>query len=627
MHATRSSAHRCVASVLLALLGIARLAHALDVPLQGDRLVVRRQPNGKERLTFVGSGGAVVLPLPGSAADPATSSLSGAFVDVVSTGASPVGAFVAPWGPAVKPAPGWTWAGSGAALTYANKGAPAGESVLRALVLKRGNRIKVDARQAGLRLAGSEGTVGVRVTIGKGTPGEIRYCSQFGPAEVVRDEAGTYVARGAAATALADCSDASLGTFADLEAAVPLTTAQCGPEFDGVGSSTAPGTDLHRVTLHGASEVCNDGSPAVFYIRRATPGGGHERDWLVWLEGGGNCGSPGSCADRWCGTRSQGGYGAHKMSSRYTWPAIKGNGVFRQDPRNAFKDFHLVSTYYCSSDNYVGRDTLDVEPGGGYPGYRLHFNGQAILQGILRALRDGVTSDDHVVTLPPLDATSSILFTGSSGGGQGASYNVNRVAAWAAGVPVASFKVSIDSRVAPTVDDTTTLTPAQKEDTLRRGSAVAAFRNDVLDEACVRWHQADPRYCTESSHLLLHHVTQTFFVNQDLEDPVVGPGAFATMADFTAAERTYLSTQFLQRNVVAEEAAVRAQPLPVIFAPRCGNHVGLESNAFYDNAVRVPPAPFVAYNDTLGAWWSGAPQASMIAGLGGAVTDLAHCYP
>lgn len=97
------------------------------------------------------------------------------------------------------------------------------------------------------------------------------------------------------------------------------------------------------------------------------------------------------------------------------------------------------------------------------------------------------------------------------------------------------------------------------------------------------------------------------------------------MAAFTAAERGYLSTQFLQRDTVAEEAAVRARPLPTVFAPRGNHHVGLESSAFYFDAVRVPPAAFTDYNDNLDSWWNGGNPPSLIHGVGGAVTDLANC--
>jgi hypothetical protein len=498
---------------------------------------------------------------------------------------------------------------------------------VKVLLLKGGKRLKVVAQRAGLKLAGGECTVGVRVTFGKGTPDEVRICSQFGGGTVTKDEAGKFVGKGAPASALPDCSNASLGTYGTQFEEIPPGVASCGPGFDDVGNSTGPGSDLYRVTLHGALEVCNDGSPAVFYIRPANPGGGHENDWLMWLEGGGGCGDPETCRERWCGIGSQSGHGAAKMSSRWAYPVIRGDGIFSQtEAANRFRDFNMVVALYCSSDNYVGTHTIDVEPGPSNPeGTRIAFHGHYILDAILEKIRTGVTSDDGTATLLPIDENARLLFTGTSGGGEGAIHNVDYVAAFAATIPVASFKAVIDARVGPGVDDTTLLTPTQKETFLTRVAGFGSFRSDVLDASCREHHQAgDLRYCKDSTHVLLHHVAGPLFIRQDLADPVVGPGLFApSMAAFTTATRTLLETQFLQRPtvVLAEEAALATEPVPVIFAPLCGTHVGLESSTFYDDELELAPDPPTDFNTNLGDWFDGSTPASLIDDVGGAVTN------
>jgi hypothetical protein len=611
----RSFPSRVAALMLL----VTCAAHATDVPLEGKKLSLRRSGNGSEKLVLVVTDPDVVLPLAGSLADPLASS-PGAILDVVSANASPVGAFVVPWGAAAAGEPGWTLGGGAQpTLKYRNPDAPDGESVVTSLVLKQGKRLKIVAKRVGVGLAATEGTVGVRLTFGKGTADEVRLCTQFG-GTITRDEADRFQASNAP-QALADCSDAALATFPTLPDAIPLTQPSCGPGFDGVGSSTAPGTDLRRVTLHGALELCNDGSPAVFYIRPATPGGGHEDDWLIWLEGGGGCRNAVDCAERWCGVRGQGGYGAHKMSSLYTHLGIRGNGIFRQTAANRFKDWNMVVTYYCSSDNYVGRHTIDVEPGT-HPGYKLAFNGQAILMGMLDRLRDGVTSDDGLWSLPPIPTTARVLFTGTSGGGEGAIMNTDRAAAWAAAVPVATFQAAIDARVIPGVDDTTVLTADDKEFVLASGDAKARFSNGIQDDSCVAWHAGDDlRMCSDPTHVLLHHVAVPFYVHQDLGDPTAGPAYFAGMAEFTAGTRTLLETQFLQRPTLVEEPSIATAPTPTVFAPLCDHHVGFESAAFYDNELQVAPDPATDINTTLADWFDGLLPPSLIDDVGGAVTS------
>jgi hypothetical protein len=604
----------------LCMLFLAAPLLALDVPVAGKSIAVQRKPNGKEKLKFSADDAAIVMPAPGSEADPLTPGGGPVIVDVVS-GDAPVAAFRLPHGA------GWSSKRAGE-LAYSNKAAPAGESVVRKLTLTQGKKLKIDVRRAGLGLEGAEGTVGIRITFGRGTPDELRLCSQFG-GTIQKDEPGAFSAKGAEVL-LGDCSDAALATYGDLHDAIPPSVDACGPGYDGVGSSTQPGTDLHRVTLDDALALCNDGSPAVFYIRPAPPGSGHEHDWLFWLEGGGGCLDPEDCAERWCGVAGQADKGPHKMSSLYTHESIRGVGIFRQGGAEAsnFRDWNQVVTYYCSSDNYVGRDTVDVEATGPYPGYKIHFDGQAILTAILAAVETGASSDDGLATLPPIAAGARFLFTGTSGGGQGAILNVDRVAAWAEAAQVGSFFVSIDARTVPQWDDTTHLDATTKELLLAGGQAVADFRNDIPDDSCAAHHAADdPRLCTDSAHVLLHHVGETYFIHQDQEDPVVGPGPYGTFANFATAVRKALVSQFLQRPtvVLAEEAALANLPTPVVFSPRCHHHVGLESSAFFDNEVQNAPAPARDYNAGLFAYVEGASPPSLIDGVDGATTT--SCTP
>src|SRR5688500_9145568 len=106
--------------------------------------------------------------------------------------------------------------------------------------------------------------------------------------------------------------------------ALPLLLAlACNPEDDGSGHTTAlapmvdealtdwcadynPGTgveqgeDLWRVTLDDPAAVCNDGTPAVMYVRPASSPE-FANDWVFYLQGGSTCTDLETCAVRWCG--------------------------------------------------------------------------------------------------------------------------------------------------------------------------------------------------------------------------------------------------------------------------------------------------------------------------------------
>ena len=91
-----------------------------------------------------------------------------------------------------------------------------------------------------------------------------------------------------------------------------LTPDTCPADSNRPGSGITPGNDLHRVTLDEYPEaVCNDGSPAIAYIRRAaTPAA--ESTWVIFLQFGGACQSWEICRDRWCSYNTS--YDAARMS-------------------------------------------------------------------------------------------------------------------------------------------------------------------------------------------------------------------------------------------------------------------------------------------------------------------------
>ena len=112
-----------------------------------------------------------------------------------------------------------------------------------------------------------------------------------------------------------------------------------------------PGNDLHRLTLRDPNALCNDGSPAVLYIKPAQDPA-HSSEWVFHLQGGGNCGGYEECRGRWCGEDF---YDAAKMSSQWNPDSIKGQGVFSTSPDNSFSGANQVFLYYCSSDNLIGQ--------------------------------------------------------------------------------------------------------------------------------------------------------------------------------------------------------------------------------------------------------------------------------
>lgn len=192
--------HVAVVAVSLSVfLGAATAAHAADHPIAGAELRVKRSNNGTERLVF-SSKDAPLLPVPGGADDPASGAPGGATIELFSQGAVSTVSFSAPRDTTD---PGWR--GAASRQRYRHAAAPDAVSALASIRLHDNGGLRIVGRRAGLALDGHEQRVGIRITMGT-----IRHCALFEPATVKRDEPGTFLAAGAPASALADCSDAAL---------------------------------------------------------------------------------------------------------------------------------------------------------------------------------------------------------------------------------------------------------------------------------------------------------------------------------------------------------------------------------------------------------------------------------
>jgi hypothetical protein len=112
------------------LIGGTGLAGAVDQPLRGDKLLLKRTAAGTGKLVFVSRSIFTTAPAPGSPDDPAMGTPGGATIELFS-GSGGVATFVLPPGAGD---PGWT-VQTGRAR-YRNSGAPAGPTTVRLLSMQ-----------------------------------------------------------------------------------------------------------------------------------------------------------------------------------------------------------------------------------------------------------------------------------------------------------------------------------------------------------------------------------------------------------------------------------------------------------------------------------------------------------
>ncbi len=276
-------------------------------------------------------------------------------------------------------------------------------------------------------------------------------------------------------------------------------------------ATTPPPGDLHRLTV--PDTRCNDGSPAVVYVRAATDPA-HADDWVLFMHGGGDCHSWETCADRWCGVS----YDATKMSSRWAPASTGGRGLTGTDPGNAFRGYNVVELPYCSSDGWVGQAPDTVLIGADGAGLQLHFEGTRNLMTAVEVLGQGGVTDDGIVSFPPLDQASLVLLSASSAGAMGAAVHLDRVAQQ---LPDARVLGVLDAMFYPAAEDL-------PSDALREGIdgviedwwnlQFAAWR-PALDETCSVALGHEGWLCTDLELLYRTWIETPFLLNHDVWDP------------------------------------------------------------------------------------------------------------
>lgn len=403
--------------------------------------------------------------------------------------------------------------------------------------------------------------------------------------------------KGSEADTIGDVSDASSSDSEDTSIPSALFIREAFDCTPRPGTGVDVGTDLKKVTLTAPEAICNDGSPAVMYVRAAaTPAAAN--DWVFHLQGGGSCGGS-DCAVRWC-ERNE------KMTSTATPAGMKGKGIMRRGPQNELGDANQVFLYYCSSDNWAGtsRDAV-VGPQGETDAFRLHFMGDAIIEAALGALEDGVSSDDGTQTLPALGGNGRALWTGTSGGCQGVANTADRFAARVGGLGLSPWIVC-DANFGPVVED---LPPGAALDALiaqrqLRYSLSTAHANPSRDDSCEAAHGDDPWVCEWSGYVLGNHITAApLFVRMSLGDNTISDGYLDVgfdLADFASGVRSALLRAAAGGGLETPARSI------AVYGPGCTQHVGLTNDDWFFEASIEVSGTALTFHDALVAWLDGA---------------------
>lgn len=287
-----------------------------------------------------------------------------------------------------------------------------------------------------------------------------------------------------------------------------------------------------------AEAVCNDGSPASFYVRRGLPG--KDDNWLIFLEGGGTCSDAAGCETR---KKQQG----RVMTSEGQPPRRQVLGIFDGDEKKNpdFAGFTQIYVPYCSSDAWLGNRGASQETGG------FHFRGQRILAAVVETFKRKRDNG------PNLAEAKRLVLAGVEEGGFGVVHNIDAVAASLPEVEVVGV-----------VDGVPGLAPLTAPEAAKRQKFWAA----QVDVSC-KEKEGRPEACHDARVVLEQHVTRPIFVRIDLRDARAAGGRDASddggvaPASFTKAARELLDAR------------------PAGFGPATGHHAALLDARFFEEKV------------------------------------------
>jgi hypothetical protein len=306
-------------------------------------------------------------------------------------------------------------------------------------------------------------------------------------------------------------------------------------------------------------------------------------------------------------------------------PTIGGQGIFSPEAANQFNGWNKVYAYYCSSDEWSGRNTDKVFadpnfPSPPNPAYSVTFRGATIFDAIISTLRSGTLTycidyiENECHTMPDLDNASMVLLAGSSAGANGVKHNLDRFREKLTGPgnPAANPDMQVrgvfdaggfsfaSNLPWPTEGPFT----SYEQYVIDQWENVYQYAwNARLDASCLSQNPLELQYrCADTTHVLRHHITTPFFNRVDLQDPH-GTGTYKEM---------FYATPPYEEDVpyerVAKDVADLLADIGNVFGPRCEQHIAL----VYNNPFFVQQAPDASsvlhtYHDTLWQWVNQVP--------------------
>lgn len=342
--------------------------------------------------------------------------------------------------------------------------------------------------------------------------------------------------------------------------------------------------------------LCNDGTKPVYFIKKGF-GAGTNR-WVIWLEGGGGCGSDDPQNPMWCGSR-KGTYLDSSKDATEIGANIAAQGILSKDAavNPDFYSYNLVNVHYCSSDFWGGigeQKSINKNTN-----EKWWFSGKTIVQALMLDLKQKFNFSN----------ATNVILTGSSAGGAGVTINANEMRA---SVPNADVITIIDAshifpfpRYAESLND-----PNYKEDA---NWQLQAFRDAYSflpmegNSECVKYkkiptcginERCDPRLyeCMLPAYAGRFIKMPVFVSSDQLDQSILDMYGFSFCTEQDPVKYTpWLNDYLAEQRAHADDIATG------YFFPRTGDH-GLTPTHHWVTPVEENGIP-INLQSVFGAWY------------------------
>lgn len=338
--------------------------------------------------------------------------------------------------------------------------------------------------------------------------------------------------------------------------------------------------------------LCNDGSKPVYYIKKGF-GAGQNR-WIIWLEGGGGCGSADPSSPLWCGKRKNSAMSSSNgmLGAVSDMQGILGKSDFYNPD---FYSYNQVWVHYCSSDFWGGLGEQRVI--NSTTGEKWWFSGRKIIEALMLDLKQKHS----------LSNASHVIVTGSSAGGSGITTNANEMAA---SIPQADVVTLVDAiHLFPYPSYFSAFTPEDERNELDQILDLKtsySFLNIEGNRQCLRNKPAncgpnvkcDPNFyeCMLPGYAAPYINTPVFFSSDQLDNMALGIMGFSFCND--SDPQSY--SLWLNAYTQASQQKIN-QGASGYFLPRTGDH-GLAPTHHWATPRTFNGSP-IRLRDVFGAWY------------------------